>query len=77
MTKGKAMSLYNRIRYEVSPMHKAAVDIAFGALREQLVASATREVCRFCGAEKCIGADICPSIQEIQEWERRVTDAEE
>lgn len=42
-------------------------------LKARLEEEAAREVCRFCGAEKCVGRDNCPSITE---WVRRVTDGE-
>ena len=43
-------------------------------LEKRLHKEAAREVCRFCGAEKCVGRDNCPSITE---WVRRVTDGKE
>lgn len=42
-------------------------------LEKRLQNEAAREVCHFCGAEKCVGRDNCPSITE---WVRRVTNAE-
>lgn len=41
--------------------------------KKRLEDEAAREVCRFCGAEKCVGRDNCPSITE---WVRRVTDGD-
>lgn len=42
--------------------------------KKRLEEEAAKEVCRFCGAEKCVGRDNCPSITE---WVRRVTDVKE
>jgi len=42
--------------------------------KARLENEAAREVCRFCGAEKCVGRDNCPSIIA---YVRRVTDAKE
>ena len=42
--------------------------------KKRLEDEAAKEVCRFCGAEKCVGKAECPSIVE---YVRRVTSGKE
>lgn len=42
--------------------------------KKRLEDEAAKEVCRFCGVEKCVGKAECPSIVE---YVRRVTNGKE
>ena len=52
---------------------RAAAD-TLERLQKRFEDEAAAEVCRYCGAEKCVGRSKCPSIKEKV---RRIMDGEE